>query len=62
VVNSDGQPIGIIDRDALITLIEKKGWYRTSQAIQIESVDIRSDSYDKQSEKLLKVPLAKSII
>jgi hypothetical protein len=62
VVNSDGQPIGIIDRDALVTLIENKGWYRSSQAIQIESVDIRSGSHDYQSEQLLKVPLTKSIM
>jgi CBS domain-containing protein len=62
VVNSDGQPIGIIDRDALVTLIEKKGWYRSSQGIQIESVEITSGSRGYLSEKLLNVPLGKSII
>jgi hypothetical protein len=43
VVNSDGQPIGIIERDALVTLIEKKAWYSRNQ---IENSEIRSASHD----------------
>jgi hypothetical protein len=27
VLNGQGRPIGIIERDVLITMIEKKAWY-----------------------------------
>ena len=61
MVNSDGQPIGIIERDALVTLIEKKAWYSRNQGNQIESNDIRSASHEELSEELLKDPVANSI-
>lgn len=46
VVNSAGQPIGIIERDALIQLIKKRAWYTAVTNIEPELPHWRLTSND----------------
>ena len=44
VLNDKGQAVGIIERDCLITLIEKEAWY--------EHIDVKRMTSDFESERL----------